>query len=85
MFIFSSILFYRNDLIPSLNLWEFFCVDVDKTIERFKQAVLKSKKPPLSPSKTKTLELKVLPSLTYERNAATLNIEAAVLMFNIER
>jgi len=72
-------------LIPTLKLWEFYCIDVDKTVQRFKQTVLKGKHHPVSPSKTKNLELKVVPSLSYERHAAILNIETAVQMFNVER
>jgi glycogen debranching enzyme len=79
------ICFSRKELIPSLKLWEFFCVDVEVVVEQFKKAVMKSKKRRLSLELIRDLKLQVNPSAKYERNAATLDIDTAVKMFNIER
>ena len=66
-------------------MWEFFGVDVEKTVEEFKNAVLKKKRhtSPMSNYEGSTLRLN--PGTIYQRFSGTVDIEEALHMFNIER
>ncbi|XP_048587758.1 glycogen debranching enzyme-like isoform X2 [Nematostella vectensis] len=74
----------RNELIPSLKLWEFFCVDIEKTIQKFKTTVVKPHQK-IPPHQLMPKELCVRPNPAYRRNSALVDLDLAVKLFNVHR
>ena len=82
----ENYLFYsRNKIFPKLKLWEFFCVDVEKTVEQFRHALLKAKRPESNSSTHDGPPLEVHATKSYQRFSARIDMEKAVEKFNTER
>ena len=60
-------------------------MDVDKTVDQFHNAMLKSKRPAGGPSKHDGQPLKVTPGTGYERFSGTIDMTKALEKFNKER
>lgn len=75
----------RNKILPELRLWEFFCVNVEKTVEQFRLALLKAKRPQSTTSKPDSAPLEVITAESYQRLSATIDMEKALKKFNRER
>jgi len=76
---------FRNQVLPKLRLWEFFCVNVEKTVEQFRHAVLKAGRPASASSKPDGPPLKVTTGPLYQRFSATIDLAKALEKFNKER
>ena len=71
--------------MPKLRLWEFFGVNVEKTVEQFRHALLKARKPASGSSKPDGPPLKVTTGASYQRFSATIDMAKALEKFNKER
>ena len=77
---------FRHKVLPKLRLWEFFCVDVKKLVDQFRNAMLRAKRPVGSPSKVDHgPALKVTNGTSYQRFSASIDMEKALEKFNKER
>lgn len=76
---------FRHQVLPKLRLWEFFCVDVEKTVDQFRNAMLRAKRPVSGPSKHDGPPLKVTTGTFSERFSATIDMAKALEKFNKER
>ena len=76
---------FRHQVLPKLRLWEFFCVDVDKTVDQFRNAMLRAKRPAGDHSKHDGPPLKVTTGTLYERFSGTIDMVKALEKFNKER
>ena len=75
--------FYREQILPGLNLWEFFGVDVNKVVKDFKDALvkktnaLKGSHAPF-PTEGCSPEIKILQDPDYKRLGNTIDIKNAI-------
>ncbi|RMX46887.1 hypothetical protein pdam_00020742 [Pocillopora damicornis] len=75
----------RHQVLPKLQLWELFSVDVAKAVDQFRTAMLKVKKPWSGSLKHDEEPLVLTVGPSYERFSATVDIVKAVAKFNRER
>ena len=74
-----------NQVLPKLKLWEFFSVDVKKTVEQFRRDVLNSGGPASASSSADGSPLKLTTGKSYQRFSATVDLAKALEKFNRER
>ena len=60
-------------------------MDVKKTVDQFRTAMLKAKRPVSGASKHDEPPLKVTTDMSYQRFSATIDMEKALEKFNTER
>lgn len=60
-------------------------MDVKKTVDQFRNAMLKAKRPATGPSKLDGPALKVTTGTSYQRFSATIDMAKALEKFNKER
>ena len=76
---------FSHQVLPKLRLWEFFSVDVKKTVEQFRRDVLNSGGPAGASSSTDSPPLKLTTGKSYQRFSATVDLAKALEKFNKER
>ena len=76
---------FSYHVLPNLKLWEFFSVDIEKTVEQFRHAVLHSRGPAGTSSKLDGPSLKLKTGNSYQRFSATVDMAKALEKFNKER
>ena len=74
---------YREQILPALNLWEFYGVDVNKVVNDFKDALLKkvhalkNTSTCVSPDHAQS-EVKIIQDPVYKRLGNTIDIKTAI-------